>query len=627
MAHLILIIPILVVMATLYWFFRCVSAVRAPAPGLGAFGEEAGVSACFPTRRRGLERKDALPLLLITAIYAVVAFVGLGDTTAPENFHNFAPGRENAVEFSLQQPREISGLLYYGGLYHGGSYTVTYSLDGENYTELCSMEQSHPDVFKWHRLELPETTTVQYLRIYTNRELELGELVLLDASGQAISNSELEYAASAAELFDEPETVPEDLTPDFKNGMYFDEIYHGRTAYEHIHNIQPYEITHPPLGKILLGLGIRLFGMVPLGWRFVGTLCGVIMLPLLYVFVKNLSGSTVVAGCGTAIFAFDFMHFVQTRLATIDTYAVLFILLAYLFLYRWLSSGWDSPEQRRRDRWLPLALSGICWGVGCASKWTVIYAGAGLAAIWLLHWIFRGRGLCRAGHGRRFRRELGESILCCVLFFILAPAVIYYLSYTPYGTAAGLSAPGMYFTRDYLQIVLDNQHYMLNYHVGVEFTHPYSSSWYQWLVDARPILYWRSTLANGWQSSFAAFLNPLVCWGGLLCMLYMAFRSLARRDKKALFILVGYLSQLLPWILVPRLTFAYHYFPCLVFLVLGICHTMALVRQSSRNWKKTVYGFTGACVLLFALFYPVLSGAAAPAVYERLLAWFPSWPF
>ncbi len=33
------------------------------------------------------------------------------------------------------------------------------------------------------------------------------------------------------------------------NSSYFDEIYHARTALEHIENVYPYEITHPPLGK------------------------------------------------------------------------------------------------------------------------------------------------------------------------------------------------------------------------------------------------------------------------------------------------------------------------------------------------------------------------------------------
>ena len=41
--------------------------------------------------------------------------------------------------------------------------------------------------------------------------------------------------------------------------------------------------------------------------------------------------------CGAALFTFDFMHLVQTRIATIDTYGVFFILVSYYFMYRWLT--------------------------------------------------------------------------------------------------------------------------------------------------------------------------------------------------------------------------------------------------------------------------------------------------
>ena len=93
--------------------------------------------------------------------------------------------------------------------------------------------------------------------------------------------------------------------------------------------LEPYENTHPTLGKLIISVGIRIFGMNPFGWRFMGTLFGVLMLPALYHFLKRLFGSTFLCTAGTVLFAFDFMHYVQTRIATIDTYAVFFIILMY----------------------------------------------------------------------------------------------------------------------------------------------------------------------------------------------------------------------------------------------------------------------------------------------------------
>ena len=215
-----------------------------------------------------------------------------------------------------------------------------------------------------------------------------------------------------------------------------------------------------------------------------------------------------------------------------------------------------------------------------------------------------------------------------MLFFIIIPTVIYYVSYYPYGTAKGMSGFGMFLNKDYAQLVLDNQSYMLRYHEGVHATHPYSSRWYQWIVDGRPILYFLRSSANNMKSAFAAFLNPLVCWGGLLAIIAMGWKTIRFRDGKALFILLGYLAQLVPWMFISRITFEYHYFPCLIFLVLAICHVFNSFRLRDFRWKRKVFGATALCLILFAAFYPVLTGVPVTRAYSDLLAWSPgAWPF
>lgn len=81
--------------------------------------------------------------------------------------------------------------------------------------------------------------------------------------------------------------------------------------------------------------GIAVFGMNAFGWRIVGTLFGIGMVPILYLFAKRLFGKSEYALLAAGLFAFDFMHFTQTRIATIDVYGVFFILLMYYFMYRY----------------------------------------------------------------------------------------------------------------------------------------------------------------------------------------------------------------------------------------------------------------------------------------------------
>lgn len=548
--------------------------------------------------RGSFTRRDALALGVIVILYSVTAFYNLGDTKAPQSFHHFKSG--DSVVLDLGDEMQVDGMLFYSGL-NTGSYKLEYSADGTNFSPVGEFKQSYTALFKWEKPELYDgaEATARYIRIGADSDMYLGELAVRSGG------RDIKYSCEASELCDEQDIVPAYQT--YLNSTYFDEIYHARTAFEHIEGVYPYEISHPPLGKLIIAAGIKLFGMTPFGWRFSGTLFGSLMLPVLYIFLKRMFGGVAVPACGTAIFAFDFMHFTQTRIATIDTYAVFFILLMYLFMYLYVSGG--------RLRYL--ALSGIFFGIGAACKWTCLYAGAGLAVIWLIYWI------------RNFRlSDFIKNCLFCIAFFVIIPAAIYYVSYYPYAQASGLHGVQSFFSREYADIVIYNQEFMFSYHSGVHSEHPYSSRWYQWIIDERPILYYLQSYSDGTRSSFGAFLNPVLCWAGLAAIFICAYLALFRRDKTSAFIVIGYLAQLLPWVFITRTTFEYHYFPASVFLVLAICRIFSLMQRGTMHWRFNVYGLAGLSCALFVLFYPALSGKAVDsALASALLKWLPSWPF
>ena len=592
MAALRIILPAAAIALTLALFLQLAWPARAPIP-------------------RRTSRRGGIGIAVLTAVYAVAAFTGLGSANAPQHFCTLEAGE--SATLALDGAHGIDTVWYYTGLYTG-EYTLAYSDDGITYTAAGTMPQGYADLFKWLQPQPADSApaTAAYVRVTASAHLELGELALLDAQGERIAVRAITGPASAAALCDEADTVPASST--YFNSSYFDEIYHARTAYEHLRGVYPYEVSHPPLGKVILSLGIRLFGMTPLGWRCMGALFGVAMLPLMWDLLRRMFRDDRVALCGAALLACDFMHLTQTRIATIDSFATFFILLMYLFLYRYFTEG----------KLRHLAACGVTFGIGAATKWTCLYAGAGLGVLWALHWVFSGVRAHRAGDGRRYARRLLGNIGFCLVFFVLVPGMIYYASYYPYGAARGLHGAGMYFTREYAAIVLENQRFMFTYHSGLVATHPYSSRWWQWLLDLRPILYYLS-YGDGTVSTIGAFVNPLLCWGGLLALPVLAYRAW-KRDRTALFILVGYLAQVLPWVFISRLTFEYHYFAATLFLVLALGYVFDRLRQ--RGYFGIVYAFTAASGALFALFYPVLTGVTVSRSYAwNVLKWLPDWPF
>lgn len=641
LVYLFPIATLLALFAFFYWYWgtqRAPLAKRLITPPEEAPREQPRFT--FAGRCHPLVRRDAIPILLITAVYAVTAFAHLGSLRAPQSAWDFGSGE--SATFSLPEAVQVSQLWYYPNLgtgkYQveisedgvtwltlwsrtetdeaGSEETVYYWADSTGYGESFAMTQNYNQLFKWNEIVFENPQYIRYLRITGQANkglLELGEVALFDMAGNRV-----EVPGSVSPLFDEQDMVPD--KPTYYDEAYFDEIYHPRTAWEHIRGIAPYEISHPPLGKLIMGIGIRLFGMTPFGWRFMGTLFGVGMLPLLYVFLKNLFGRTSIATCGTILLAADFMHLTQTRLATIDTYAFFFILLMYWFMYRYLTLPAGTPFRKCA---LPLFLSGLFWGIGAASKWTVIYGCTGLVVLYFigLYQKVRDWPAEQPGRVKWVFQILGFS----VLVFAVIPAAIYTLSYLPYAMAEGdTSLTGL------IGAMWENQKYMLSYHSGVTDSHPYSSRWYQWLFDIRPILYYMDNDVAGYTTRFAAFVNPVVCWGGLLAVASCAVQAVRRRCARALFIFIGYLAQLVPWFFIGRITFAYHYFPSVLFLVLALCyvfHTLA-EREEMVNWKPAMFAVTGGAVGLYALFYPVLVGIQIPTWYSNnVLGWFPSWPF
>ena len=125
-------------------------------------------------------------------------------------------------------------------------------------------------------------------------------------------------------------------------------------------------------------------------------------------------------------------------------------------------------------------------------------------------------------------------------------------------------------------------------------------------------------------SSILSFGNPAVWWTGLGALGYVIFKLCAGKGRRTdLYIVLGFLAQYLPWVLVPRSTFIYHYFASVPFIILA---TVMLLRDISIRYRRLGKGLSlgliALSVILFAAFYPLLSGMPALRSYLKYLHWF-----
>ena len=533
-------------------------------------------------------------LLALTAATAVLSFSYLGSRTAPQDPLD-ATG--TALSESVTLDGSAVSLWVYPGISFGGSMTVT----DANGSTVFEKELNYGTCFSWTANDVQLAAGTQLTVMVENAQLF--EMAFRDANGRLVP------VTGGGALFDEQTAVPDTISQ--LNSMYFDEIYHGRTGYEQLHKMPVYETTHPPLGKDLIMVGIALFGMTAFGWRFAGTLFGVLLVPLAWCFVRRLTRKPWAAATAGVLLALDFMRFSQSRLATIDVYGTFFILLgAYCMVWycqRVLTDGVNRAL-------LPMALGGVAFGLGCAAKWTGIYAGAGLAVLYLgvlyARWQQKRPG---------FRAEFRTAAVGGVLFYVLLPLCLYIGSYLPYwwrDPAFSLS--------DWWQCQVS----MFSYHATLKATHPFESRWYTWLLGLRPVWYYRNGyLPYGMKASIAGMAGPVIWLVGLAALVGLLWHQVsARGSRQGAGVLILYGTQLIPWMLVTRCTFLYHYFPSSMFCLAALA--LVLARMKHVDWaKKIAAGLCVVALVLFVLYYPALSGLPIPAWWADALNALPSFGF
>lgn len=542
-------------------------------------------------------------LWLIVLVYAIAALRGLGDDTVPMTQPDMGAGEQRGciAYAAFETPYALDALLLYKGLGVLGVTVYIPDESGEGWVEAA--RQVCDGIYAWEEIPLACSTDMICVSIGADRDAEVFE-----AGFRAEDGTVVPLLSDGSALFDEQKTIPP--YPTYRNGTYFDEVYYARTAYEYLQGIEPYEDSHPPLGKLIISLGIAVFGMTPFGWRITGCLLGIAMLPVLYLLAKQLFGSDGKALWATAFFALDFMHFTQTRTALIDAPAVFLILVMYTLMYRYYSSTPASLPYRKAL--VLLAVCGFVTGLAAAVKWTAVYAALGLAVLFVLAIVRR--------HRLGERTKTWPTCLWCVLFFGIVPLTVYFLTYIPYFIAD----PGT----PAWKIFWDNQVYMLSYHGGLDVGHAFQSPWYSWPLMLRPMWYYglQPLAGEGLCSSIVAFGNPAVWWCGSVCVLLLLCKR--KKTQSDIFILIGFTAQFLPWAFVSRLTFIYHYFAAVPFVILA---AVSVLGDLASKWRRCRYITPVLLVIaavLFVLFYPVLSGAVVTRDYVmNVLTWLPGWVF
>lgn len=475
--------------------------------------------------------------------------------------------------------------------------------------------------------------------------------------------------------------------------LVFDEIYYPKVACiyagwsdsvcqinssdEHYWRTNKWDVgswVHPPLGKWMIAMGIKMFGMRAFGWRFMGALEGTLIAVMVALMAQLLWGRPLWTFLAGLLLAVESLNVVMSRVGLLDIHLEFWIVLGYLFLLldrRWIErrtppdpEPLEVPDAEGETvsvtpRWTGVAsplwrpwrfAAGAALGAACAVKWSAITA---LVAAGLLSYIWetsrRRRG--DTSRGRAFFRAFTMETFGLTMAFLLLPVVVYVATWIPWFHHFGWSASA--FWQDHLE--------MWRYHAGLkEFaldpkthqytpTHPYYSRPWTWLPMVRPVNFFENE-TGGSIRQIIAIGNPAIFWATIWAAPYAAFAWWRKRDWRAGFILVPFLFQYLAWFPVARPQFFFYVLPCTPFMVLAVIYAIrdlsdARVVQRDRETGEVAVDpetgvpaisrlhpyrpFAWAVVLLavglFLWFWPVLSASPISHEHWKLIVWFQRW--
>lgn len=422
--------------------------------------------------------------------------------------------------------------------------------------------------------------------------------------------------------------------------VVLDEVYYGRFTMNYLKNEYFFDL-HPPLAKLLLyGVAVIAnlnpsFGFkenmlaLPndsyLVLRLLPRLAGTLLPLVIYGIARELGISRVTALWTAAIIMLDNAFLVLSR----------FILLDLFILGFGFSGLWCYLRYRRTGSWLSLAAAGLLTGAALASKWT------GLSFVGIIGLLELVR-ICAS-------RDLKQSVR--LLPIIVIPILLYYMAFAAHFALAYRSGQDDWVMTPRFQATLignpaaeaaqastvgffakfnELNARMLETASTMSGEHTYNSKWFTWPLMLRGMDFWANYTATE-KAHIYLLGNPLVWWTSSYAIalllinfppkLLHAWQQRQPLNYAETFIILGWTANMLPFILVSRGVFMYHYMPALSFAILGL----GLVMERLPGSRWLMLGLLLLAILGFAYFAPLSYGLALPAAELDQRFWLESW--
>jgi Gpi18-like mannosyltransferase len=335
--------------------------------------------------------------------------------------------------------------------------------------------------------------------------------------------------------------------------IVFDEVHFVGQARKYLH-AESFLDPHPPMAKMIIALGIWLFGDHSWSWRIGNATLGTILVGVTYLLGRRMFKERLGATLAAGFVLLDGFFLVDSRIACIDIVYLTFAAISYVLLFRFLQTS--TPEGKRKV----LIAMGVSLGICLGSKLYIPAIACVLCAGMVAYDVWE----TSVGDTNEYR---ALHAIGAVTTLASVTAILYLTTFFMHyalGWWGGISDLFDY----YKQVVW--------YENSVaSATHPYASPWWSWPMMLRPVAYWQHFPNEGKVSTVWGGGNPLIWWGALTGMTFNGIYVLERPSKARVFMLAGYLGYFLMWVWIGRTLFLYHYMPAVYLGFLALAAVLA----------------------------------------------------
>ncbi|MCM8794600.1 MAG: lipid-A-disaccharide synthase N-terminal domain-containing protein [Candidatus Omnitrophica bacterium] len=376
--------------------------------------------------------------------------------------------------------------------------------------------------------------------------------------------------------------------------MYYDEVYHRARA-RAILGIGPWISSHPPLTNMLIALSISLFGDHPAAWRLPFLLTKVGTIFLAGAIAAQLTGRYRTAALTVFLLTFNGLSITQARIALIDPPMIFF---SFLSLYLLL----PHVVHRKGSRRLVLLMSGTFFGLAMATKLVAVSMLVPIS-LFLAHLYKRSED----------KRAVSDEI---AFSYIVIPVLVWVMCYIWVGLAVH---------KPIYEILKDHVDFLIRHHVFLKTGHNQSSPWWTWPFVIRPHWYYWAQIGTDLYVGIVNWGNILIFWLIPLTFLYMIWRWFRGRSFVAWVVTVGFLAQWLIYVPLARVKFFYYFDLAMPFVALATALFLERIYRIPWIGKAAVAFYMLAVVIVFADWYPLLTGCPVTLDFYNRHMWLASW--